>query len=345
MAGGPSCRARHRPWPRAAGQLLKFHPVCGLNCLPRTVCGLDCLPRKAVGLTVMRDTGPGRAWQVSSSRSIQHVGWTICLGRRAGLAIVRDAGPGRARLVSSSRSIQPVGWTVCLGQRVGLAVVRNAGPVRALQVSSSSSIQPVGWTVCLRQRESLAVSRDAGPCCTRWVSSSSSILPLGWTICLGLQAGLAVVRDAGPGRARLVSSSSTIQPVGWTVCLGLLAGLSAACYTDSFSGWQERGYAWPSTLSVVFRCSPSLEQGQVQPSRQSRGCSTLLGYAATVGSGQALGLVHTPTGYCLPVLFSPLWVSPAPFSCLLACMPLSPFFQPWGLPEARKSFWQPCPAA
>ena len=87
--------------PRAAGQLLKFHPTSGL----------DRLPRRRAGLAIV----PLRARLVSSSSSIQPVGWTICLGRRGGLAIVRDAGPGSARQVSSSSSIQPVGWTVCLG--------------------------------------------------------------------------------------------------------------------------------------------------------------------------------------------------------------------------------------
>ena len=101
------------------------------------------------------------------------------------------------------------------------------------------------------------------------------------------------MRDAGTGRARRVSSSSSIQLVGWTVCLGWRAGRSAVRYTDSFSGWRVRGYAWPSTPSVVLGCSPSVGPGQVRPSRRPRGCSTLLGYASTVGSGQALGLVHT----------------------------------------------------
>ena len=70
-AGGPRRRARRRPWPRAAGQLLKFHPARGL----------DRLPQKAAGLAVVRDAGPGRARRVSFSRSIQLVGWTVCLGR------------------------------------------------------------------------------------------------------------------------------------------------------------------------------------------------------------------------------------------------------------------------
>ena len=87
---------------------------------------------------VVRDTGPGRARQVSSSSSIQPVGlticlgllvgWTVCLGLRAGPSVVRYAGPGRARWVCSSSSIQLVGLTACPGRRAGLAVVRDAGP-------------------------------------------------------------------------------------------------------------------------------------------------------------------------------------------------------------------------
>ena len=110
------------------------------------------------------------------------------------------------------------------------------------------------------------------------------------------------MRDAGPGRARRVSSSSSIQLVGWTVCLGRRAVLSAARYTDSFRGWRAWGYAWPSTPSVVFGCSPSSGPGQVRPSRRPRGCSTLVGYAAIVGSGQALGLVHTPAFWFFSLL-------------------------------------------
>ena len=48
-------------------------------------------------LPLLRYAGPGHVRQVSSSSSIQSVGWTVCLGWRAGLAVVRDAGPGCAR--------------------------------------------------------------------------------------------------------------------------------------------------------------------------------------------------------------------------------------------------------
>ena len=94
------------------------------------------------GLVVVRNAGPGRARRVSSSRSVQLVGWTVCLGRRAGLAVVRDTGPGHARQVSSSSSIQLEGWTACLGRRVGLAVVRNAGSGRARRPSEQSRPWP-----------------------------------------------------------------------------------------------------------------------------------------------------------------------------------------------------------
>ena len=111
------------------------------------VCGPLVCWTVLAGLAVVCNTGPGCARWVSSSSSIQLVGWTVCLGLQAGLAVVRDTGSGRAWQVSSSSSIQLVGWTVCLGQQVGLAVVRDTGPDHEQQVSSSSSIQLVGWTV------------------------------------------------------------------------------------------------------------------------------------------------------------------------------------------------------